>query len=147
MKQVITLSRRDLLLVLALVGAGCRKPVPPPIVWHGLGAGEAKARAEKRLAILLFGAGWSAADVELERQTFPDPEVRSLVQDVVLIKIDMTDDENRDCILAAERFKVVGTPAVIGIDWLKEREFFRLYESVPASVLARHIREMKRSAT
>lgn len=122
---------------------------PPPPAWHELASGEALARRQHRPALVFLGASWSKADVELERYVFPDPEVRNALRDWVLIKVDMTDDEDKSVQAAASRFDTVGVPTTLGIDFgepqtdpaRRPKELFRFNEFVKPPVMAAKIRE------
>jgi hypothetical protein len=130
------MARLALIVVIAALGLGCgKKPAndaAPPLVWHSLAEGEALSRRENRPAVVFFFAEWSKADKELDEVTFKDPDVRAALKDFVMIRVDCTDDEDRETELAKERFKVVGVPTVIARDTFRYGglEVFRFNEYV-----------------
>ncbi len=134
-------------LPLLLVGSlGCgktRNEPPPPIVWHTLAEGEPIARKKHELALIHFGADWSKADLEVERETIPSAEVREELRDWIVIKVDITDDEEREVQKAKERFKIIGDPVTLAIDFEHERELFRFNEYMKPPVLAQALRDAK----
>lgn len=142
-RRVAPIARVVALLVVA---GGCGKTPkepPPPVVWHPLAEGEPLARSERRLALLHFGADWSMADLEIERETIASDEVRAELRDWVVIKVDLTEDGPREVFQACERFKVVGTPTTFAVDFETGRELFRFNEAMPPPVLAKALRDAR----
>jgi thiol:disulfide interchange protein DsbD len=77
--------------------------------------GLAQAKKEGKPMIIDFGAEWCPACKELERDTFPKPEVAALLKDFVRVKIDCT--ENTDEITALQqKYGVKSLPTVIFLD-------------------------------
>lgn len=71
----------------------------------------AKARSEGRPVLIDFFAEWCAACKELDRETYPAPEVISATERFINVKIDAThSDEALDALM--ERFGVEGLPTV-----------------------------------
>lgn len=133
-------------LFATLLASGCGKTArdqPPPVVWHSLAEGEALAKRDHRLALVFFEADWSTADKELEYATFPAPEVRAELRDWVVIKVDCTDDENRETEKAKDRFRVVGVPTMIGLDFdvPLNHDLFRITEFVKPETMVAALRE------
>jgi thiol:disulfide interchange protein DsbD len=73
-----------------------------------------KASAGKR-AMLDFYADWCVSCKEYERYTFADPRVQKLLQDVVLLQADVTDNTPEDAALLS-RFSLFGPPGIIFFD-------------------------------
>jgi thiol:disulfide interchange protein len=130
-------------LVVALLACGkARKDPAPPLVFYSLEEGEAAARRRHELALVFFGADWSTADKELEYSTFPDPEVREAMRDWIAIKVDMTDDEAPGLREKLDRFKVIGDPSTILVDFDDPGggELLRFNEYVKPMTMASAIR-------
>jgi thiol:disulfide interchange protein len=130
-------------LVVALLACGkSRADPPPPLVFYSLEEGEAAARRRHELALVFFGAEWSSADKELEHSTFPDPEVREAMRDWIAIKVDMTDEDAPGLRAKLDRFKVLGDPSTILIDFddPEGRELLRFNELVQPITMASAIR-------
>ncbi|MGR9091588.1 MAG: protein-disulfide reductase DsbD, partial [Gammaproteobacteria bacterium] len=75
----------------------------------GLEAGIARARAAGRPVMLDFYADWCIECKHLERQTFRHASVQAALRDVVLLRADVTanDDADRDLL---QRFQLFGPP-------------------------------------
>ena len=90
---------------------------PAGIVWLTNEA-EARARSEAARKPLLidFGAAWCASCVELEKRTYPDPEVRAkIAADFIALKVDCTEEtpENR---ALQKKYGVQALPLVTFVD-------------------------------
>jgi thiol:disulfide interchange protein DsbD len=75
----------------------------------------ASALAEHKPVIIDFSAEWCAACKELERDTFPDPEVRDLSQKFVLLEFDAT-NESAELNRLKQKFMIVGLPTLVFYD-------------------------------
>ncbi len=92
-------------------------PNAPEIAWMtNEEAARAKADAEGKPMLIDFGAEWCTACKELEHETFPDANVRSEAQKFVTLRVDATDDEDKEVIRLKDKYKVVGLPTVIMLD-------------------------------
>jgi thiol:disulfide interchange protein DsbD len=81
--------------------------------WHtDVEAAVARAREEQRPYVMDFTAEWCAACKELENVTFTDADVAEELSGYVLIRLDMTQNDERDAALMEEH-GVNGLPAVI----------------------------------
>jgi thiol:disulfide interchange protein DsbD len=79
----------------------------------------AKAIATAKKPVLIdFSAAWCAACKELDEETFSDSEVRALMSEFELIRIDVTENSDEDKKLQ-KTFSVVGPPAIIFYDMKK----------------------------
>jgi thiol:disulfide interchange protein DsbD len=72
----------------------------------------ALAKARNRSVLLDFRADWCVACLELEKRTWPDSRVQTVLAEVVPVRLDMTQNTaaNRELI---KRFGVLGLPTVI----------------------------------
>ncbi len=75
----------------------------------------ANALAEHKPVILDFSADWCAACKELERDTFPDAQVRELSQKFVLLEFDAT-NESAELNRLKQKFTIVGLPTLVFYD-------------------------------
>ena len=82
--------------------------------------------------MLDFYADWCVSCKEMERYTFPDVDVRRALADTVLLKADVTDNDERDRALLAH-FELFGPPAILffGPDG-RERSRYRVIGFVEA---------------
>jgi len=72
----------------------------------------AAAKAEGRAVMLDFFADWCVSCKEMETFTFSDPKVQARLQDVVLLKADVTANGEADKALL-KRFSLFGPPGLI----------------------------------
>ena len=72
----------------------------------------AAAKADGRAVMLDFYADWCVSCKEMERFTFSDPKVQARLQNVVLLKADVTANNEADKALL-KRFKLFGPPGLI----------------------------------
>ncbi len=85
----------------------------PGAVWRAdLGAAASEAGALSKPVLLDFRADWCVACVELEKETWPAPEVRAALAGLVPVRLDMTENNASNRALQA-RFGVKGLPTVI----------------------------------
>jgi thiol:disulfide interchange protein DsbD len=81
------------------------------------------AKQQKKPVILDFYASWCASCLDLDRNTFKDNEVKTLLQNIIFIKIDVT-KSSEYLVSLQNRFLVVGLPTIILIDengqWLRK---------------------------
>lgn len=110
-----------LLCVAVFLLAGALLPAAPVSTSNGavestwmtnLGKGEEAARAANRPMLLDFRADWCAACLELERKTWPAPEVKPILSDLIPVKMDMTKKNDENSALL-KRFDVRGLPTVV----------------------------------
>jgi len=77
----------------------------------------ASAKADGKPAVIDYFATWCTDCKLMEKKTFADPEVHSLLQDkFVLIQPDVTDQFSPNTQPMKDKFKVFGPPAIIFID-------------------------------
>jgi thiol:disulfide interchange protein DsbD len=84
----------------------------------------ATASAAGKPAMLDFSADWCVSCKEMEKYTFPDPGVRAALADVVLLRADVTENNERDQELL-QRFGIFGPPTIafFGRDGIERKEF------------------------
>jgi thiol:disulfide interchange protein DsbD len=91
--------------------------------------------------MLDFYADWCIECIRMESNTFPRPEVRAALRDVILLQADVTRNDEHDKELL-KRFGIYGPPAILffGSD-SAERVPYRLFGFVGAEKFAAHVRK------
>ena len=99
----------------------------------------AAASAEGKLVMLDFYADWCITCIEMEEDTFTDPEVKRVLADVVLLQADVTRNDEEDQQLL-ERFQLFGPPAILffGTD-KRELQEYRLIGYVKPEQFLQHL--------
>jgi len=99
----------------------------------------AAASAAGRGVLLDFYADWCVDCKRMEKYTFPAPEVRDALANMVLLKADVTANDAEDQALM-NRFGIFGPPATLffGTD-TRELGSFRLVGFVPSGEFAGHV--------
>ncbi|HEY0683912.1 MAG TPA: protein-disulfide reductase DsbD [Steroidobacter sp.] len=99
----------------------------------------AAARAAGRPVMLDFYADWCVSCKEMEKFTFPDPGVQSVLANAVLLQADVTANDDADKALM-NRFEIYGPPTIAfyGADGV-ERKDFRLVGFVEAERFREHV--------
>lgn len=105
------------------------------------------ARASGKMAMLDFAAEWCVSCKEMEKYTFPDPGVKAALTDLVLLRADVTENNERDQEMY-KRFGSFGAPTIIffGVDGEELREF-RLVQYVKADKFRDHVVRAKAPRT
>jgi thiol:disulfide interchange protein DsbD len=100
----------------------------------------AAASAAGKPVMLDFYADWCASCKEMEKYTFPDPQVQALLAEAVLLQADVTKNDDDDRALL-NRFEIFGPPTIafFGRDGV-ERKNFRLVGFAPAPRFAEHVK-------
>jgi thioredoxin:protein disulfide reductase len=100
----------------------------------------AAASAAGKPVMLDFYADWCASCKEMEKYTFPDPQVQALLANAVLLQADVTKNDDDDRALL-NRFQIFGPPTIafFGSDGV-ERKNFRLVGFAPAPRFAEHVK-------
>lgn len=100
----------------------------------------AAASAAGKPVMLDFYADWCASCKEMEKYTFPDPQVQALLAQAVLLQADVTKNDDDDRALL-NRFEIFGPPTIafFGRDGV-ERKNFRLVGFAPASRFTEHVK-------
>lgn len=79
---------------------------------HRFEQGLALAQETQKPVLLDFYANWCPPCIELDKRTFSEPEVQSMAEKFVMIKVDCSfDDDN--CQQATSRYEVVGWPTIL----------------------------------
>jgi thiol:disulfide interchange protein DsbD len=91
--------------------------------------------------LLDFYADWCVDCKLMERRTFTDPQVQSVLLNAVLLKADVTANDTADQALL-RRFQMIGPPAMMFFDADgNERTQYRLVGFLPAEPFADHARQ------
>ena len=101
----------------------------------------ATAKAAGRPVMLDFYADWCVYCIQMERDTFPDPQVRDAMGQLVLLQADVTDNDEADKALQ-RHVGIPAPPAMIfwGADGV-ERRHLRLLGFMGPEEFAPHVRE------
>ena len=101
----------------------------------------AAAKATGRPVMLDFYADWCVYCIQMERDTFPDPQVRDAMAQLVLLQADVTDNDDADKALQ-RHIGIPAPPAMIfwGADGV-ERRHLRLLGFMGPEEFAPHVRE------
>lgn len=100
-----------------------------------------KARADGKTALLDFYADWCVSCKEMERDTFSDPAVQKALQQSVLLRADVTANDEQDQALL-KRFGIFGPPSILffGPDG-EERSRYRLVGFLGPEEFAEHAKQ------
>ncbi len=104
----------------------------------GLERAVASAAASGRPAMLDFYADWCISCKEMEKFTFSDPQVQATLSRAVLLKADVTANDEQDRALL-KAFGLIGPPAILFFDASgTERKNYRVVGFVPAAKFNAH---------
>jgi thiol:disulfide interchange protein DsbD len=102
----------------------------------------AEARAANRPVMLDFTADWCISCKEMEELTFPDPGVIAALQPYLLLRADVTENDDNDQALL-QRIRSFGPPTIAFFDRAgTERENFKLVGFVPADEFRPHVEQL-----
>jgi thioredoxin:protein disulfide reductase len=102
----------------------------------------AEARVANQPVMLDFTAEWCVSCKEMEEYTFPDPEVIGALQPYMLLRADVTDNNDDDQALL-QLFRSFGPPTIAFFDRSGfERTNFKLVGFVPAEKFREHVRSL-----
>jgi thioredoxin:protein disulfide reductase len=106
-------------------------PKTPAIAWlDDDEAAIAKARTEDKPMVIDFRAEWCEGCRKLDQGTFVDPFVRRESQRFVMLKIDLTDDDDPKVIATRKKYGIdQGLPVVVMLD-KRGKEVLRYNEPV-----------------
>ena len=99
----------------------------------------AAAAAAGKFVMLDFYADWCVTCIEMEHDTFTEPEVKRVLSDVILVQVDVTRNDSEDQRLL-ERFQLFGPPAILffGTD-AGELQEYRLIGYVKPEQFLQHL--------
>ncbi|AWI79267.1 MAG: thiol:disulfide interchange protein [Betaproteobacteria bacterium HGW-Betaproteobacteria-13] len=129
---------RDPLQPLAVLRAEAAATAPAPAFEKVGSIAELDARlaATDRPVMLDFYADWCVSCKEMERFTFSDPQVAGRMSQMLLLKADVTDNNDEHKALL-KRFGLFGPPGIIFFDPAgKERDGLRVVGFMPAQAFA-----------
>ena len=96
---------------------------------------------DQKTVMLDFYADWCPTCKEMERFTFPDPAVQAALAEVLLLKADVTENNDTDQALM-KHFGIIGPPAILFFVRGKEHREFRLVGFVDAESFVKHIHKL-----
>jgi thiol:disulfide interchange protein DsbD len=100
------------------------------------------AQAEGKVVMLDFYADWCVSCKEMEKYTFSDPGVRQALQNVVLLKADVTPNDDLDKALL-KNFGLVGPPSILFFDRNgQEKRNFRLVGFLSPEKFKAHVEKV-----
>ncbi len=103
------------------------------------------ASSQNRPVMLDFTAEWCTTCKEMERYTFSDSGVIKALEGFVLLRADVTANDEIDKRLLQGRFGMPGPPSIMFFDRNgRERKKFRVVGFVPADKFAAHIQQAAR---
>jgi thiol:disulfide interchange protein DsbD len=92
--------------------------------------------------MLDFTADWCISCKEMEELTFPDPGVIAALQPYLLLRADVTENDDNDQALL-QRIRSFGPPTIAFFDRAgTERENFKLVGFVPADEFRPHVEQL-----
>lgn len=101
----------------------------------------ARSEWDQKTVMLDFYADWCPTCKEMERFTFPDPAVQAALGKLLLLKADVTENDDIDQALM-KRFDIIGPPAILFFVRGKERREYRLVGFVDAENFVDHIHKL-----
>ncbi len=108
---------------------------------QGLKKALAQATADGKTAMLDFYADWCVSCKEMESYTFSDPAVQKVLNNAVLLKSDVTANNEQDKALL-KQFGLIGPPAILFFDKEgKEKKGYRIVGFLPAEKFAPHAKK------
>jgi thiol:disulfide interchange protein DsbD len=117
-------------------------PFRPVETVAALDAALGEARAAGQPVMLDFTAEWCISCKEMEEYTFPDSGVIGALEPFMLLRADVTDNNDDDKALL-QRFRSFGPPTIAFFDaGGTERENFKLVGFVPAEKFRTHVQSL-----
>lgn len=152
-----------LLIGATLGGENPLKPIPAPAVFAGGGAAAAaraeprfrpietvaeldaalaEARAARQPVMVDFTADWCVSCREMEEYTFPDQGVAAALEPLMLLRADVTDNNDDDKALL-KYFRSFGPPTIAFFDSSgREQAAYKLVGYVPANEFQAHVERL-----
>lgn len=107
-----------------------------------LQAAVASANQDGRPAMLDFYADWCVECVRMERNTFGEPEIQALFEQIKTLQADVTPNDEIDQALMAE-YDIIGPPAILFFDRQgREMKAYRLVGYFEPEAFAGHLRKV-----
>jgi thiol:disulfide interchange protein DsbD len=101
------------------------------------------AKAEGKVVMLDFSADWCISCKEMEKYTFSDPGVQQALHDVVLLKADVTPNDELDQALL-KNFGLIGPPSILFFDRNgEEKRNYRLVGFLKPDKFKAHVERVK----
>jgi thiol:disulfide interchange protein DsbD len=138
----------DYLRPLARVGAAGGPQAPAPAAFRMVKTGAEldaaldQAAASGQTALFDFYADWCVECKRMERYTFPEAPVQQALDNVLMLKVDVTDQTDGDVGLQ-QRFGIIGPPATLFFRETNERRPLRLIGFEDAEGFAQRIERAK----
>jgi thiol:disulfide interchange protein DsbD len=138
----------DYLRPLARVGAAAGPQAPAPAAFRMVKTGAEldaaldQAAASGQTALFDFYADWCVECKRMERYTFPEAPVQQALDNVLMLKVDVTDQTDGDVGLQ-QRFGIIGPPATLFFRETNERRPLRLIGFEDAEGFAQRIERAK----
>jgi thioredoxin:protein disulfide reductase len=109
----------------------------------GLTAELAAAIQQGKPVMLDFYADWCVSCKEMEHFTFADPQVQQLLSHFVLLRTDVTSNDEQDKILY-KYFGIYGPPAILFFDSHgQEQRAYRVIGFMPAEQFRQHLQQIQ----
>jgi len=106
----------------------------------GLNQALAQAKAQNKTVMLDFYADWCISCKEMEAYTFSDPAVQAALANSVLLKADVTANDEQDKALY-KHFKIIGPPAIIFYNAQSEElKNYKVVGFMPAEKFTAHVK-------
>ena len=108
----------------------------------GLTAELTTATQQSKPVMLDFYADWCISCKEMEHFTFADPEVQQLLSHFVLLRADVTPNDEQDKALY-KNFGIYGPPAILFFDSHgQEQRAYRVIGFMPAKQFRQHLKQL-----
>ncbi len=108
---------------------------------EGLNQALADAKAQNKPVMLDFYADWCISCKEMESFTFSDAGVQAALKDTILLKTDVTPNDDQDKALY-KHFNIVGPPAIMFYDREgNELKPYRVVGYMPADKFSAHVKQ------
>ena len=96
--------------------AATRPKVPGPLQWRSdFGGAMAQGKATDTLVFVEFSAQWCAPCKEIEKKVFTVDRVRAALSAFVLVKVDLTDDDEA-AVAIADKYEANTLPHLLVLD-------------------------------
>ncbi|MGH8119697.1 MAG: thioredoxin family protein, partial [Gammaproteobacteria bacterium] len=108
---------------------------------HDLDQVLSRAARAQQAVMLDFYADWCVTCKEMEANTFSNPAVQEVLQNVVLVQADVTANDEVDQALLT-RFEIFGPPAILFFVDRQERRHLRVIGYMQPGDFIRHVKEI-----